>query len=68
LAWSQAPALPSWEPGDLRGHGRIAELSEGRIPIFEPGLDEIVEHNTMAKRLSFTSDVPTATRESLVIS
>ena len=34
--------------------GRIEALSAGRIPIFEPGLDDLVERNR--KRLSFTLD------------
>ncbi|HEY1613942.1 MAG TPA: UDP-glucose/GDP-mannose dehydrogenase family protein [Rhizomicrobium sp.] len=35
--------------------GKIAELDNGRIPIFEPGLDEMVAANVKARRLSFTT-------------
>jgi len=35
---------------------RIAALQRGRIPIFEPGLDEMVERNASAQRLAFTTD------------
>ena len=40
--------------------GKIADLDAGRIPIFEPGLDEVVAANVKARRLSFTSSLPPA--------
>ena len=36
---------------------RIAQLVAGRIPIFEPGLDQLVESNVAAGRLAFTTDI-----------
>lgn len=39
---------------------RIESLSRGVLPIYEPGLDELVERGTRERRLSFTSDVDAA--------
>lgn len=39
---------------------RLAALREGRIPIYEPGLDRLVAENVSAGRLTFTDDLPTA--------
>src|SRR3954447_19203470 len=35
--------------------GKIEALSEGRVPFFEPGLEEILERNIAAGRLRFTT-------------
>jgi UDPglucose 6-dehydrogenase len=40
--------------------GKVAALTRGEIPIHEPGLDELVERNAAAKRLSFTTDLAAA--------
>jgi UDPglucose 6-dehydrogenase len=46
---------------------KIANLREGRLPIYEPGLDQLVSKNTQAGRLSFTTDFGAAVEQSLVI-
>lgn len=46
---------------------KIARLNQGIIPIYEPGLDKIVEKNTKARRLHFTTDVKSAVEQALVI-
>src|SRR5439155_14121163 len=39
---------------------KIDMLRENRIPIFEPGLQDLVERNQEQRRLSFTVDVAAA--------
>jgi UDPglucose 6-dehydrogenase len=39
---------------------KIEALRAGRIPIFEPGLDDLVSKNTLDGRLSFTTDLTQA--------
>ena len=41
---------------------RLSALREGRIPIYEPGLDKLVADNVAAGRLSFTDDLTEALR------
>ena len=46
---------------------RIKMLNEGRMPFFEPGMEEMVVRNMSQDRLSFTTDLVSAVRQSLVI-
>jgi UDPglucose 6-dehydrogenase len=39
---------------------RLAALRAGNIPIYEPGLEQIVATNARAGRLGFTDDLPAA--------
>jgi UDPglucose 6-dehydrogenase len=46
---------------------KVTMLRRGRIPIYEPGLEEIVRRNRGLKRLTFTQDLPKAVRAAEVI-
>ena len=46
---------------------KIKILQEGGIPIYEPGLLEVVQRNVRAGRLSFTTDIDQAIQDSKVI-
>jgi UDPglucose 6-dehydrogenase len=46
---------------------KIARLSQGKTTIYEPGLDQLLNRNLQAGRLSFTTDTESAIEESLVI-
>jgi UDPglucose 6-dehydrogenase len=46
---------------------KVRTLRKGRMPIFEPGLEELVRRNVAEKRLSFTTQLPRAVRASSVI-
>lgn len=46
---------------------KIEKLNNGIIPIYEPGLDQIVEKNTNAGRLRFTTDLSDAVRQASVV-
>jgi UDPglucose 6-dehydrogenase len=42
---------------------KIARLKRGEMPIYEPGLDQLVASNVAAKRLSFTTDLAGAVKQ-----
>jgi UDPglucose 6-dehydrogenase len=50
-----------------RDTARIAALQEGRIPIFEPGLEELVRQTAKEGRLRFTTDLAGAVARSKVV-
>ena len=45
---------------------KVEALQKGHVPIYEPGLEELIRSNTKEDRLSFTSDLDSAVRSSLI--
>lgn len=46
---------------------KVRALNEGELPIYEPGLEPLVERNLEEGRLRFTTDIPDVVRKSEVI-
>ncbi|MGB7219640.1 MAG: UDP-glucose/GDP-mannose dehydrogenase family protein [Vicinamibacterales bacterium] len=46
---------------------KIATLNDGKMPIYEPGLEEIVRRNRHEERLSFTTDLAGAVKTSDIV-
>ena len=46
---------------------KVRMLQRGRIPIYEPGLEELVRRNRAEKRLTFTTDLPRGAKNSQII-
>jgi UDPglucose 6-dehydrogenase len=46
---------------------KISMLKAGKVPIYEPGLEEMVRRNAAEQRLSFTTDLDGAVKKSSVI-
>jgi UDPglucose 6-dehydrogenase len=50
-----------------RDAAKIRMLRQGAIPIYEPGLEELVRRNRIEKRLVFTTDLKDAVKKSEVV-
>ena len=48
-------------------HAKIDDLKQGRIPIFEPGLEDLISVNSKAGRLAFTTDLSEAVQFGQII-
>jgi len=46
---------------------RIARLKKGEVPIYEPGLDELLERNALAGRINFSTILSEAVREAELV-
>jgi UDPglucose 6-dehydrogenase len=46
---------------------KVAMLKSGRMPIYEPGLEEMVRRNHSEDRLIFTTDLPSSVRASEIV-
>ena len=46
---------------------KINNLNNGKIPIYEPGLEELILRNVKQERLKFTNDLPKSIRNSDII-
>jgi UDPglucose 6-dehydrogenase len=47
-----------------KDESKVDMLKAGKMPIYEPGLEEIVRRNDQEERLTFTTDLPSAVRAS----
>ena len=45
---------------------KLEQLEQGIVPIYEPGLEELIKVNVAENRLSFTNDLKSAVQNSLV--
>jgi UDPglucose 6-dehydrogenase len=50
-----------------KDQAKIDTIKAGRMPIYEPGLEEIVRRNDNEERLTFTTDLPSAVRASDIV-
>ncbi len=50
-----------------KDESKIASLQKGKVPFYEPGLEEMVVRNMREERLSFTIDIKSAVEKSLVV-
>jgi len=46
---------------------KVSLLKSGKVPIYEPGLEELVRRNSAEQRLSFTTDLTAAARQSSIV-
>jgi UDPglucose 6-dehydrogenase len=47
--------------------GKVERLRRGEIPIYEPGLENLVAHNVAEERLTFSTDTRTAVKDAEIV-
>src|SRR5882757_5782380 len=50
-----------------KDQAKVARLNQGQIPIYEPGLDAVVERNAKASRLFFVTEVAAAAQSADIV-
>ena len=50
-----------------KDEAKVETLKAGRMPIYEPGLEELVRRNNREERLAFTTDLASAVRASTIV-
>ncbi len=50
-----------------KDEAKVRQLRRGVMPIYEPGLEEMVRRNCAEKRLAFTKDLPRAVRAASIV-
>ncbi|MFI5179248.1 MAG: UDP-glucose dehydrogenase family protein [Vicinamibacterales bacterium] len=50
-----------------KDESKVETLKAGRMPIYEPGLEELVRRNDHEERLTFTTDLASAVRASQIV-
>ena len=46
---------------------KVDELCKGKVPIYEPGLDKLIQKNSQAGRLKFTTDIKSSVKNADII-
>ena len=50
-----------------KDESKVATLKSGKMPIYEPGLEEMVVRNQQEDRLTFTTDLPSSVKTSAIV-
>src|SRR6266550_3412155 len=50
-----------------KDEAKVATLNDGKKPIYEPGLEELVRRNRQEERLRFSTDLPAAVQDCEIV-
>src|SRR5262249_40368132 len=50
-----------------KDEAKMAKLKDGKMPIYEPGLEELVKRNEQEERLTFTTELAPAVQASEIV-